>query len=247
MASLTTLHDLTSAAAPPPEGAYAAAGKAWRQERARLHAQLCRTLSPDQVQALTELLTAHGHEHALKGATLGAQTARREARAQNGQAMHQAAQDAAARRAENATISELLKRAADDNAALRARAHAAEQELASLRATLPGIERVVRQSIIAAAPADHRPLPRLAPRSGVHHRHLSHAFHVQRIARRIEEFIAGPDCRGYARPEKLAEFLLPETPSPTYQQAITHLLLSRRLIQSPSGAYRLRNPTGAPR
>ncbi|MCD0164608.1 hypothetical protein [Deinococcus sp. 12RED42] len=244
---LPTLHDLVTADAPASGEAYSQASAAWKARRVLAFEALRRTLSADQQALLKTLVEAHAHECSLRGAAVGAQAARREARVRNGEQSRQHAEAAAQARLENRQINDLLKRAADDNAALRRRADTAEKELAALRATLPGIERVIRRDIIAAAPADHRPLPRLAPRSAVTYRHLSHGFHVRRIARRIEEFLAGPDCRGYARPEKLAEFLLPETPRPTFEQALTHLLLSRRVIQSPSGAYRLRNPSGAPR
>ncbi|GAQ23985.1 deoxyribose-phosphate aldolase, deoC [Deinococcus grandis] len=243
-----TLHDLVTGDAPAAPGeAYSQASAAWKARRVLAYQAVCRTIGPDQQALLNTLLEVHGHECALRGAAMGAQAARREARIRNGEQSRAQAEAAAQARRDNRQINDLLKRAADENAALRRRADTAEKDLAALRATLPGIERVIRQDIIAAAPADHRPIARLAPRSGVHYTYLSHGFHVRRIARRIEEFMAGPDCRGYARPEKLAEFLLPETPYPTFQQAITHLLLCRRIIQSPSGAYRLRNPSGAPR
>lgn len=244
--TLPTLHDLMTAPTPPTPEQFAQTAKAWRTERVRVFDALTRTLNSGQRDQLLRLLQLASEEGALGGASQGYQAGRRVSKTK-GQLEQEdnlkRAQARAIAKAENTTMSNLLKKAADDNAALRARADTAEKELAALRAALPAVERVVRQKIIAAAPADHRPLPRMKPRSGVFSRYLSHTVQIRRVAQRIEEFIAGPECRGFCTREKLAENLLPESPAAVYQPAITHLLLSGRLKESPGG-YRLRNPKG---
>lgn len=203
---------------------------AWKTERAARHQRFLSGLSlrPDQQQALTSLLTAQREECLLIGLGMGAQMEKR------------------ATRWANTQTNALLKKAAEDNAALRVRADAAEKELAALKASLAGVERVVRGKIVAAAHADYPALPRLKPGTGVHYRYLSHSKQIARIARRIEEFIAGPECRGSCARERLDRELLPEVPATAYQQALNHLLLSRRLAKSNSGTYRLRAGRPAP-
>lgn len=202
--------------------------QAWRQERVRRQEALMAALGLSQAQVglLNAVLDARAEEERYRGGQIAANATRAALRATS--------------RAENTEMAQQLQAAAEHNRDLRIRADVAEKELAALRATLPGLERVIRGKVIAAAPEDHAPLPRLAPRSGVFPRFLSNDVQVRRIARRIEEFMAGDHCRGYARPEKLREFLLPEVPGHVYTQAITHLMLSKRITQSKSGAYRLR-------
>lgn len=213
------LHDVIQQAVTPELFSQHAAQ--WKKQRVQTFEMLARSLSSDQQQQLKALLEAHAQEHQFTGACHGLQAGRRSVRQDNGQ------------------VNDLLARAAADNAALRERAHHAEQELAALKATLPGLRRVIRGQIIAASRFEHPPIPKFAPRSMVNYRHLRHRLLIQQAARNIEEFLASPNCHGYARPEKLRTFL-PSIPVHILEHALTHLLLSKRLHQSSSGAYRLR-------
>lgn len=196
--------------------------RAWRAERVRRFERLPANLR----ECLTPFVEALAHEERLRGALVGANAARHQ---------HQLSV-----RQENRQMQAMVQQLADENRTLRARADAAEKELEALRATLPGLERVVRHKIIAASAFEYPPLARLAPRSAVVPPYLNNDLQVQRVARRIEEFMASPNCFGYARKEKLAGHLLPEVPARAFELAMTHLLLSRRIKKSVSGAYRLR-------
>lgn len=194
----------------------------WRVARAAIMGRLQQRLKPDAETAalLKEVLTAQAEEAALKGFRAGYDYG------------------LTCARTENTRINELLLQAGADNARLRAELHAATTELGTLRATLAGVERVARLKIIASAAYDHPGLPRLAPRSAVIGKHLSHDAHIYRVARRIEELIleqGGAVNKGY-----LEEHLLPESPAPVFNQAVTHLLLSKRIKQRKSGGYSLR-------
>lgn len=227
---------------PPPEPAdYSAARKPWRERREAAFNDLHRHLNEPQRQLLTALLAVHAEEHQYTGAAHGAAASHRATRALNGQAMQEAARTADERRANNAQTYELLAKAAADNNVLRGRAEEAEEQLAALRATLPNLERTIRASIIAGTPLDHPRVPRLAPHSGIYAKHLSHTVLIAQTARTIEEFVNGDLCRGYARPEKIQEFL-PWLRKDILGQALTHLLKSRRLRKTASGAYRLTDP-----
>jgi hypothetical protein len=212
----------------------------WKAERVRRYNALAQQLTTDQQTELSRLLDARSHEATLNGLNMGLQRAGQDHRTANRQQASEQARLANERRTQNSTQAALLDQAARENRDLRQRAAQAECELNILRSSMAGIERVIRWRIIAAAPADHRPLPRLAPRSGVHHRYLSHAPQIRRVARRIEELMAAHPYRGSASRGQLEEQLLPETPAPVFGQALTHLLLSKRLTQSTSGVYRLR-------
>lgn len=223
------------------------AAQAWKTERVQLYNAFAQQLSSTQQAELSRLLDARAQEATLTGMNLGLHRAASDSRVANREQAAAHARMASERRTQNSTQAAQLEAAAAENRDLRIRAHQAESELNSLRSSLAGIERVIRWRIIAAAPADHRPLPRLAPRGGVHHRYLSHAPQIRRVARRIEELMAAHPYRGSASRGQLEEQLLPETPAPVFGQALTHLLLSRRLSQSTSGVYRLRAGTTSPR
>ncbi len=196
--------------------------QAWRAERVRRF----NTLPANLRGRLTGFVEALTQEERCRGALIGANAVRQQERLLS--------------RQQNSRQGELIQQLANENRALRLRANDAEHELIALRATLPGIERVVRHKIIAASAFSYPPLPRLAPRSACLPRYLSNDAQVQRVARRIEEFMASEWCFGYARKEKLMDHLLPEVPASTFETALTHLLLSRRIAQSTSGAFRLR-------
>ena len=237
MKNLPTAADLHATATPPTALQASAAQAEWRAVRiARFGAYLA---APTPA-ALKSLLEARGHEGELLGMTLGLQRAATDGRTAQKAVNAENLRVATERKAANSQHAQLLQQAAEENRDLRIRANAAEAELYALRASLAGLERVIRFRIIAAAPRDYRPLPRLAPRSGVFHRHLSHAPQIRRVARRIEELMATAPYYGSANRSQLADQLLPEAPAPVFDHAITHLLLSRRLVQSRSGVYRLR-------
>lgn len=218
--------------------AYAQGRAPWKAQRVAAYNALTQTLTPRQLEMLGALLSAHAQEHQHTGALHADAAARRSVRASNGQAMREAAQVAHERRWNNAQTYELLKKASDDNEALRQRAEAAEGELAALQATLPTLERRIRASIIAGALDDHPALPRPPHGSGVYAKHLSHTVLIRQHARTVEEFLSSGQCGGYARLEKIQD-CLPWLRRDLLGLAMTHLLKSGRVRKTASGAFRL--------
>lgn len=97
--------------------------------------------------------------------------------------------------------------------------------------------KIIRREMRAESTYIESKLPRMKPRTMVLPRYLSNDIHVDRVARRIEEFLA--DNRGIAKQEFIYDQLAPEYPASALNIALTHLLLSNKIEMTDSREWKL--------